>query len=73
MLPLLRPLINYCKPLMSATFIAYFTALHTLAHNWLPTLSSVAGATSMNEFASYTILVPPLQQIDEDPLVKSLQ
>ncbi len=46
-------------------YITYFTALHTLGHDWLPMQSSATDVTFMNDFAAYEMLAPPTHQFHE--------
>ena len=46
-------------------YIAYFTALQTLGPDWLLIESSVAGATFMNKFATYTMIASSFNQFHE--------
>ncbi len=60
MIKYFRDIINYCKPLMSATFTIQriFYCVARTDRDWLP----VAGATFMNEYAPHAMLAPPFMR-----------
>ncbi len=58
-------IIKFSKPLTSVTFYSASCILLRCRHwgqDWLSTLSAVAGATFMNEFAPYAMQAPPLKR-----------